>query len=299
MAQLNEIKEQRIVVQSVGEFANSLQQIAAARMAKLRKTVESSQRFVEEATIILRELQLERRKMYQHELQKAGLVPKPKKHKKQKDESEAKPKRSAVIVISTDQGLCGSYNTEIFTKLEAVVAQHLTSEWFVIGSKAQEYFKKFSKKNSLRYYPVHLKEDPSIDQLKPLIGMFYYYDTIHLIYSHYINTAKREVVLIELAIPAIESEESEKEAVEGKFIFEPSVDELIRSMSARLRYALFRQQILDAKLALYAAQMMAMKTAADNSVDLLKDLQMQYNKARRKQIDKKIQEVQAGRSLWA
>jgi F-type H+-transporting ATPase subunit gamma len=104
---------------------------------------------------------------------------------------------------------------------------------------------------------------------------------------------------VELAVPHIEADEIKKEEEEGRFIFEPDVEELIRSISAKLRFALFRQQILDSKLSLYTAQMMAMKTAADNADELLKELQLQYNKARRKMVDKKIQEVQAGRSLWA
>ena len=91
----------------------------------------------------------------------------------------------------------------------------------------------------------------------------------------------------------------EKEVDEGKYIFEPDLEELIENVANKLRYALFRQQILDSKLSLYSSQMVAMQNATDNAKTLLKDLQMEYNKARRKNIDKKIQEVQAGRALWA
>ena len=90
---------------------------------------------------------------------------------------------------------------------------------------------------------------------------FFEYDQIFLIYSKYINTATREVVFVELAIPNVAEVEKVKEIEEGKFIFEPNLDELINSVSAKLRYALFRQQILDSKLSLYTAQMLAMKTA--------------------------------------
>jgi F-type H+-transporting ATPase subunit gamma len=114
------------------------------------------------------------------------------------------------------------------------------------------------------------------------------------------------VVFLQLAEPALD-EEVEKDEVkdkktsdeDGKFIFEPHIDELIDAVTSKLRYALFRQQILDSKLSLYTAQMVAMQTASDNANDLMRELQMEYNKARRKNIDKKIQEVQAGRALWA
>lgn len=296
MPSINEIKEQKIVVHSVGEFAHSLQQIAAARMAKLRKIVMSSRRFVDEATTVLLELQLEKQKRIEKELY--GDVPKAKKKKSKQTETK-KPERTAIIVISTDQGLCGSYNTEIFTKVDQVLPQYTTADWFVVGSKGQDYFYKLEKKNKIRFFPFKMPEQPTIVDLRPLIGMFYYYTQIFMIYSKFINTATREVVFLELVIPNIAEVETKKELEGGKYLFEPNIDELIRSLSSKLRYALFRQQILDSRLSLYTAQMLAMKTAADNSEDLLKELQLQYNKARRKVIDKKIQEVQAGRTLWA
>jgi F-type H+-transporting ATPase subunit gamma len=300
MSRINEIKEEKIVVQSVGNFASSLQQIAASRMVKLRKMVLASRRFVDEATIILRELELERTKKIERELNlrkndvnMTSLAP----------NSKALPKKeelsTAIIVVTSDQGLCGSYNTDIIVKVETIIPQHLTADYFVIGKKGQDYFIRAAKKHHLKYYPYNIPEEVAMDDLRPLIGMFFHYDQIYLVYSKYINTATREVVFVELAVPHIEADEIKKEEEEGRFIFEPDVEELIRSISAKLRFALFRQQILDSKLSLYTAQMMAMKTAADNADELLKELQLQYNKARRKMVDKKIQEVQAGRSLWA
>ncbi len=201
--------------------------------------------------------------------------------------------------MTSDIGLCGSYNTEIIKKLEEVMPQHPDADYFVLGHKGQNYMSRASAKYQVKYYPYNIPEEVSIQDLRPLIGMFYYYAQIYLIYSRFINTATREVVFMELAIPNIKEAELEKEKLEGKFIFEPSIDELIASVSARVRYALFRQQILDSKLSLYTAQMIAMKTAADNAQELLKDLQLEYNKARRKLVDKKILEVQSGRTLWA
>lgn len=298
MPNINEIKEEKTVVKSVGNFANSLQQIAAGRMVKLRKIVTASRRFVDEATVILRELELERTKKVERELQMTKhQMRQARKSKKSKD-LPPQEQASAIIVVTSNQGLSGSYNTDIIKKLETIIPEHKDADYFVIGRKGQEYFNRVAKQQNLRYYPYNIPEEVNIEDLRPLIGMFYHYDQIYMVYSKYINTATREVVFLELAVPHIKEAELKKEQTEGKFIFEPSIEELIRSITAKLRYALFRQQILDSKLSLYTAQMMAMKTAADNADDLLKDLQMQYNKARRKLIDKKIQEVQAGRALW-
>ncbi len=290
MAKVNEIKEQQVVVKSVGDFANSLQQIATMRMVSLRKSVLASRRFVDEATMILRELKRERKALFLKELRKVDRSFKLRGREKE-----------AVIIVSSYQGLCGSYNMEIFKRIDKVVPKHPHADYFVIGSKGQEYFRKLTLKNlHLHYYPYDIPEDVRIEHLQRLINMFVYYDRIYLIYSKYINTTTREVVFIKLSEPVIEEEIVDQQSLmEGKFIFEPDIDKLIANVTAKLRYALFRQQILDSRLSLYTSQMIAMQTASDNAVDLLKQLQMEYNKARRKMIDKKIQEVQAGRALWA
>jgi F-type H+-transporting ATPase subunit gamma len=285
MGQVNQIKEQQAVVNSVGSFASSLQQIAAGRMVKLRTAVIAARRFVEEATLILRELQLEKSKVTEKTDPDFG-------------KKSNRLKRSAIIVISSSQGLCGSYNTEISKKLDHIVPDYPDYDYFVIGKKGQEYFHKAAKKYGVKFYPFNIPEEVSINNLKPLVGMFYYYDQIFLVYSKFINTTTHEVVFIELAVPHILEIEAKKAQVEGKYIFEPDLDGLIASTTAKLRYALFRQQILDSRLSLYTSQMIAMQTAADNAKNLIADLQIQYNKARRKAVDKKIQEVQAGRALW-
>lgn len=296
MSAIKEIKEEKETVKGVGDFATSLQQIAAGRMVKLRRSVLAAKRFADEATVILRELELARTKLVEKEL---GI-------KKSQLDSHAKEvvktnkeNKSAVIIISSDQGLCGSYNTEIFRKTEEIIPNHLTADYFVLGSKGQEFFKRITKKYQVNYFPYNIPEEVAIEDLRPLISMFYHYDQIYLIFNKYINTATRKAVFIELAVPNIEVEELKKEKQEGKYVFEPSLFELIQSVTAKLRYALFRQQILDSKLALYTSQMIAMQTASENAKDLMEELTLKYNKARRKLIDKKIQEVQAGRILWA
>ncbi len=287
MATINAIKEQQGVVNSVGSFASSLQQIAAGRMVKLRNAVVAARRFVEESTLILRELQLEKAKALERDRIANTSTP-----------ASKHLKRSAIIVISSSQGLCGSYNTDIVRKLENIVPDYPDHDYFVIGKKGQEYFKRAAKKYGVKFYPFNIPEEVNIEHLKPLIGMFYYYDQIYLVYSKYINTTTHDVVFIELAVPHIVEIEAQKAQTEGKYIFEPNLDDLIASTTAKLRYALFRQQILDSRLSLYTAQMIAMQTASDNAKNLMADLQLQYNKARRKLVDKKIQEVQAGRALW-
>jgi F-type H+-transporting ATPase subunit gamma len=83
-----------------------------------------------------------------------------------------------------------------------------------------------------------------------------------------------------------------------RFLFEPSIEDLVKKAEIKLRLATFEQQALDARLAQYAAQMMGMQNASENAKGLIADLTHEYNKQRRKIIDKKISEVFAGSALW-
>lgn len=289
MPTINDIKEQISVVRSVGEFTNAMQQIATLRMMRLRDKVLASRPFVEAAIGMLRELNSLREQLESEERMKLD------KKKKAKPEEEKNSGRRAVIVITSNQGLTGSYNIQIYKKMEKVLAEQKDAEYFVIGKKGQEIFG--SGKFKVRSYPYEVPDNFEIKDLMRLIRLFDLYEHITLIYSRYFNAAKQEVVITSVVTPEVEPmEEYEKQP--GKYLFEPDMYELIEGVSRRLRGALFQQQILDARLAQFSAQMIGMKTASDNSVKLLAEMQLEYNKARRKLIDKKISEVFAGSASW-
>lgn len=300
MSTLNEVKEQMVVVRSVGDFTNALQQIATMRMVKLRGKVLQSRPFVEAANAMLSELVSLRNKMDQELL--AG---KPK-GKKAKDGTSAQEtltthqphnNQRAVIVITSNQGLTGPYNIEIYKRVTQLLETEKDSDFYVIGKKGQEYFA--NGKFKVRNFPYEVPDNFGIEDLKRLINIFDYYGQLTLVYSRFINTATRDVVAVSIVnpIPDVPAD-TPKNQLPGKFTFEPSIDDLIDGVSKKLRAALFQQQIFDARLSQFAAQMIGMQTASENANGLLADLRLEYNKQRRKLIDKKISEVFAGSATW-
>ena len=284
MGTLNEIKEQMSVVGSVGDFTNALQQIATIRMMKLRTKVLASRPYVEAANTILAELIALRNTMQTEDLIKLD---------KNKNATPAPATtRGAVVVITSNQGLTGQYNIEIYKKIEKVLDLYKESDFFVIGKKGQEVFA--NGKYKVQSYPYEVPDNFTAADLQRLIRLFDYYNTVTLLYSRYINSATREVVAVSVVNPVA----SPTDAPPVKYVYEPDIDQLIEHVTSTLRAALFQQQILDARLAQNSAQMIGMKTASDNAVGLLADLRMDYNKQRRKMIDKKISEVFAGSALW-
>ncbi len=296
MATINEIKDKMVVVNSVGGFANALQQIATMRMMTLRDRVVASKRFVDAATELLRELTLYKEIIYQQEIN-----PELKNKKKKKEatpiQNEEKIKK-ALILITSNQGLCGKFNAEIFRHFEnEVLPKNPDADIFIIGKKGQEHYIKNAKYH-YKFYPYLLGDDFTSQDLLRLVDMFPYYDRIMMTYSRYINTANREVMQTMLVVAPSRNQVEADPKEKIKFIFEPSLDQLIKDISSQLRAATFQQQILDSRLAQFSAQMMGMQAATENAKVLLEDLKLEYNKQRRKLIDKKISEVFAGSALW-
>ena len=294
MASINEIKEKMGVVKSVGGFANAMQQIAAMRMMALRDKVLSSKRFVDEANQMLAELNLYKELFYQKELEnkKEG------KNNTEKNKQEEKPLKKAIVVVSSNQGLCGKFNAEIFKKVESeILANNLDADFFLIGRKGQEHYLN-NKKYHFKFYPYELVDTFEASDLLRLVEMFPYYDRIMLVYTRYINTVNRDVVNTILVVPPAKFDETPDPKEKIKFLFEPTLEELIKEIEAKLRAATFQQQILDSRLAQFSAQMVGMQAATENAKTLLSDLTQDYNKQRRKIIDKKISEVFAGSALW-
>lgn len=304
MAALNETKEKMGVVKSVGGFANALQQIAAMRMVSLRDKVLSSKRFVDEATEMLRELNYFNELVYKNEYAKANK----RAFKKSKSEPEENQRR-AVVIVTSNQGLCGKYNAEVFKKLESrIFEEQKDSDIFIIGKKGQEHYLT-NKKYQYKFYPYALPDEFTANDLLRLVSMFPYYSQILMVYSRFVNTVTRDVTETLLITPPVPPKEPEEEKdgktkknknkqEEVKFLFEPTIEELIKDVSGKLRAATFQQQVYDSRLAQFSAQMVGMQAASENAKVLLKDLQQEYNKIRRKLIDKKIAEVLGGSALW-
>lgn len=290
MATLNEVKEQMVVVRSVGDFTNALQQIATMRMMRLRNKVLTSRPFVEAANEMLKELSSIR-----NSLDSETLLKQPKLKKGELATIKPVNSRRAVIIITSNQGLSGSYNIEIFKRSQKVIAENPDADYYVIGKKGQEYFG--SGKLKINVFPYEVVDNFTIEDLKRLIRLFDYYGQLTLIYSRFVNTATRDVVAMSIVNPVAEETELDKKQP-GKYTFEPGLDEMIEGVSRNLRAALFQQQIFDARLSQFAAQMVGMQTASDNAKTLLGSLQLEYNKQRRKMIDKKISEVFAGSATW-
>ncbi len=209
------------------------------------------------------------------------------------------PKRVGYIIISTDRGLCGGLNHNLFKKVIAEILQwsekNVEVDLCVIGSKAEHFFKRL--KSNIIAAATHLGEQPKI---RDLIGsvkiMLDHYnkekiDVLNIAYNEFVNTMTQRAV-IEQLFPIIPKKEVAKH--HWDYIYEPDAKYLIDFLLQRYLESQVYQAVVENIASEHAARMVAMKSATDNAGELINSLQLVYNKARQASITQELAEIVAG-----
>jgi len=207
-------------------------------------------------------------------------------------------KKIGVIVMASDRGLCGSFNSNIMKQLEKIRAANPDKEVSVIaiGKKARDYCKKRDIDVKAEY--IQLIPETMFEKAKEIsenIVEFYYeniFDEVHLIYAEFISALASEVKVKQL-IPV---ERKEKEASEKNepYIFEPSAEAILSTLLPKYLNIEIYQAILENTASEHSARKQAMKNATDNAEDLMSNLTLQYNQARQAAITQEIAEIVGG-----
>ncbi len=209
-------------------------------------------------------------------------------------------KKVGYIVISSDRGLCGGLNNNLFKKvllnMSAQKKQGHDVCMVAMGKKAIGYFK--NVKVEMLAAASDLGEKPQIEALIGAIKtMLQAYrekkvDLVYLVHNEFINTMTQKPVLEQLLpLPATDDEEVRDI---WDYIYEPDAETLLDSVMIRYIEALIYQGVLENLASEHAARMIAMKSATDNAADLIDELNLVYNKARQAAITQEISEIVGG-----
>ncbi len=209
-------------------------------------------------------------------------------------------KKVGYIVVSSDRGLCGGLNNNLFKKMLADMGQWQQKgadvSLVALGKKAIAYFK--NVKVEVTAVASDFGETPQIEDLIGAIkSMLEEYhdkkvDRVYLVHNNFINTmVQRPVIEQLLPLPPTDDEE-----VRGiwDYIYEPDAETLLNSVMVRYIEALVYQGVLENLASEHAARMIAMKSATDNASDLIDELNLVYNKARQAAITQEISEIVGG-----
>jgi len=209
-------------------------------------------------------------------------------------------KKVGYIIISTDRGLCGGLNSNLFKLVLKSMAQWKGGgaeiSMVTLGKKAFSFFK--NVKVEIAAHASSLGEKPQIGDLIGVIKtMLDSYrdrtvDQVYIAYNDFINTMAQKPV-IEQLLPLPETEDEEVRDI-WDYIYEPDAETLLDRVMVRYIEALVYQAVLENLASEHAARMIAMKSATDNATDLIGELKLAYNKARQAAITQEISEIVSG-----
>lgn len=217
---------------------------------------------------------------------------------------EKEVEKVLIVVITSDRGLCGGFNTNaIKAGLNVIQEKYIDQErsnnlWILpLGKKAFEYFSKRNYQVIDQFYQIY--EDLSFDKAKDAAGFVMKgfldgdFDQIELVYNEFKNVAT-QILRTDRFLP-IASDDQEKEInASVDYIFEPSVEYIIKEMIPRTLKIQFYKAILESSASEHGARMTAMDQATENADDLLKDLRLAYNRSRQAAITSEILEIVGG-----
>ena len=212
-------------------------------------------------------------------------------------------KKVGVLVISTDRGMCGGLNVNLFkTTLNQIKdwkSQNATTELGLIGSKGISFFRSLGF--NVRSQLSGLGDNPSLEELIGVANtMFDAYrngeiDAIYIAYNKFINTMSQKPVVQQLVpLPEIEDDHLSERQQAWDYIYEPDPKVLLDSLLVRYLESQVYQAVVDNLASEQAARMVAMKAATDNAGNLINDLRLVYNKARQASITNELNEIVAG-----
>lgn len=194
------------------------------------------------------------------------------------------------IVITSDMGLCGGYNTNIYRLLK-----NIDGEFAIIGSRGNSWCK--TNQKHVVQSLINMEDDTAYDQLARLINDVlnkyeqHQISEIRVLYTQFVNAVTFEPKL-ETLLPLQQSEKKDKAIKET--IYEPSQEEMLKTLVPMYLRSVMYSYYLESKTSEQANRRMAMETATDNAEELVEVLELAFNKARQAAITQEITEIVGG-----
>ena len=207
-------------------------------------------------------------------------------------------KKSVLLIVSSEKGLCGGYNSQLFKKVRAFTAS--TGEdfdYYFIGKKVQALLKREGLPSTKKY--EFTKSDPTFDEIKAIaneLSQKFVKDEVakvYLAFNSFVSAIEfnSEVKQL-LPMTAVEGEETVGATTD--FIYEPSASKILDNLIPEVLNTTIFTSILDAVAAEHGARMTAMDNATNNSKDMIKNLTLTANKLRQAAITTELTEIVSG-----
>ncbi|MBL8268868.1 F0F1 ATP synthase subunit gamma [Steroidobacter sp.] len=280
------VKEIRVKIasfKSTQKITKAMEMVAASKMRKAQERMRATRPYAEKIRTVIGHLRLANPD-YKHPF----MV-------------EREVKSVGFIIVSTDRGLCGGLNVNLFKATLAAMREWQKQGKQVsvctIGSKGVQFFRRLGGVETLATV-THLGDRPHVaDLIGTVKVMLDQYkegklDRLFLVNNEFVNTMSQKPVVRQL-LPVVTEDEDKLQKL-WDYIYEPSASELLEGVLMRYIESQVYQGAVENVASEMAARMVAMKSATDNAGKLIEELQLIYNKARQAAITKEISEIVGG-----
>lgn len=210
-------------------------------------------------------------------------------------------RKKGYIIISSDRGLCGGLNNNLFKMVLENIEQDKSSNidpaFALVGSKASSFFQRMG--GDVIAQTSQLGDKPKVEQvlglIKSTIDSFIKndIDEVHLVYNKFINTVSQEPT-VQKILPINTEVKNEDYDYYWDYLYEPDAETVLESLFTRYIESLVYRGLVENLACEQASRMVAMKAASDNATDLIAELQLIYNKNRQAAITQEISEIISG-----
>lgn len=287
MASLKEIRRRISSVKSTRQITSAMKMVAAARLRKAQDKIVRLRPYAA--------------KMHELLVGISQAIEEP--GSENIYSRTAENEKVLLVVVTSNRGLCGSFNANVIKEAMSLVEEKYSRQnhdgelWIMtIGKKAWDFFRKrefqiYQDKSDLFDDLTFENSSELAEQIMEdfLEGKF---DRVEFVYNKFKNAAVQELSC-ETFLP-LETEENEEDLPPGDYIFEPGREEIIKELIPKTLRIQFYRTVLDSYVAEHGARMTAMHMATDNATGLIRDLNLEYNKARQASITNQILEVVNG-----
>jgi F-type H+-transporting ATPase subunit gamma len=284
MAGAKEIRTKISSINKTRKITRAMEMVAASKMRKTQERMRASKPYASKIYEVIKHIARSNSE-YRHPFMNVREI-----------------KRIGIIVVTTDRGLCGGLNSNLFREtlrtIRAWQEQGKAVDIALIGKKGQAFFRRIG--GNVVGSVDHLGDTPSINDLIGIVKIMLdsYYagtlDSLHIVYNEFINTMTQKPTVKQL-LPLPKSEEDVKTmGHHWDYIYEPEAKDLLDEILERYIELQVYQAVVENIACEQAAKMIAMKSATDNAGELIKEFQLAYNKARQAAITQELAEIVGG-----
>ena len=278
-----EIKRRISSISSTQQITKAMEMIAASKLRKAQETVISTRPYYERLTSSLGTA-LRAAEQAGEELPEIA--------------QSGGGERHCLVVFTSDRGLAGGYNAAIIRQAEAFLREHPETEMVIVGRKARDHFRRRNRQFLAEF--VGIGDEASLGQAQDIGHVVFdffehrLFDAVTILYTEFVNTVTHRVKLRNvLPLPA-QIKEAERSGPEPLYLYEPSIHAVLETLIPLYVNSAVYQSLTEAKASELGARMNAMRNASDNAGELIRELNITYNRARQAQITKEIAEIVGG-----